>query len=182
MAEVVDLEAQAIDKLYEVVNGEVVEQPPMGAYAHLLAHCLYDLLQPFVNRHQLGRAYVEMPFILQSEPRLERRPDVAFVLKQRLQGKRPRFRGAFDLVPNLAVEVLSPTNQCVDMDAKVLDYLDAGVQQVWVLHPETRRMYVHTSRSAVRVIGEQDLIEAADLLPGFSVRLGDVFAPVDEMS
>lgn len=153
----------------------------MGAYAHLLAHHLYNSLHAFVKQHRLGSAFIEMPFILRAKPRLERRPDVSFVSRERLQGKRPPYRGAYELVPNLAVEVSSPTNTGVDIDAKVLEYFEAGVQLVWVLYPETRRMYIYFSPTDVRIFGDQAVVDGGQVLPGFSWRLSDALSAVDEM-
>lgn len=181
IAESVDYESQALDKLYEVVNGEVVEQPPMGAYAQLVALHLYDSLQPFVGQMGLGRAFLETLFLLNRDPRLERRPDVSFASRERLHGKRPPYRGAYELVPNLAVEVSSPTNTGVDIDAKVLEYFEAGVQLVWVLYPETRQIYIYDSPTDVRIFGDQAVVDGGQVLPGFSWRLSDALSAVDEM-
>jgi len=176
-----DPEFDAPDKLYEVVDGVAVEQPDISAYSHLIAYFLCRQLQDAAVRGRHGLALTEMLYRLKDDPLLERRPDVSFVSRERLAGNRPPALGAWEIVPDLAVEVLCPSNKMHEIDAKVLDYLDAGVRQVWVLFPDTRRMYIHSSRSEVRVIGEHAPLSGGDVLPGLAGTLAEVFASVDAL-
>ena len=67
-----------------------------------------------------------------------------------------------------------------EVDTKVVEYFEAGVRLVWVLFPETRRMYVYESLERMRAIGVNDQLDGGDVLPGFSIRLGDLFTVVDD--
>ena len=76
-------------KLYEVVDGEIVENPSMGARESILAQDLNFLMESFARAHQLGRAVIEVLFLLDATRSLKRRPDLAFVSTRRWPLKRP---------------------------------------------------------------------------------------------
>jgi len=122
--------APSDDLLYEVVDGQVVELAPMGAYEIWIASVLLMYLQTFARQHQLGRAVQEMLFDLTTVQR-QRRPDVAFVTYDRWPRQRrvPRT-AAWEVVPNLVVEVVSPTDRVDDVVDKVAEYFRAGVECV----------------------------------------------------
>lgn len=81
------------------------------------------------------------------------------------------LRGA----PDLAVEVVSPSNRAGDIQEKVREYLGAGGSQVWVVYPRTRSIAVHASPGGARVLGEDDTLHGGDLLPGLSVPVVELF-------
>src|SRR4051812_32781702 len=92
------------DSHYEVVNGQIVETPDMGAFEVHLATSLVVYLGIYARTHQLGNVESEMLFQLESDPRLERRPDVAFVCYERWPRERRITRtAAWEVVPDLAV-------------------------------------------------------------------------------
>src|SRR5215470_10786518 len=111
--------APSDDLRYEVVDGQVVELAPMGAYEIWIASVLLMYLQTFARQHQLGRAVQEMLFDLTAVQR-QRRPDVAFVSYDRWPRQRrvPRTQ-AWAVVPELAVEVISPSNTFEEVINKV---------------------------------------------------------------
>lgn len=173
-----DLDA---DDWYEVINGERKEIDPMGAYENLLASELAFLLGHFAKSKRLGLVGVEVLFELRSDPVLQRRPDLAFVSKARCRQHRIRREAAWQVVPDLAIEFVSATSLADEIDAKLLDYFAAGVRQVWVVYPETRRLYVHESLQTARGYSEDEVVDAAPVLPGFSFRLGDLFDAIDNV-
>lgn len=166
------------DSLYEIIDGERKEIEPMGAYMTLLAGELARILANFVTEHRLGVAVPEMLFRFQRDPDRGRRPDVAFVSRERCQQSPVPREGDWDVVPDLAVEVVSPTNDATELEEKLVEYFRFGVRQVWVLHPEHRRLYVHESLRKVFVLNEDDSISGGNLLPGFSLPLAELFAAV----
>src|SRR4051812_4518343 len=98
------------DALYEVVNGRRVELPPMGAFETDVAFALGFFLGLFCRTHRLRKVEVEMMFRLDATTDLQRRPDVSFVSYERWPRGRPVPRApSWDVVPDLAVEVVSPT-------------------------------------------------------------------------
>lgn len=161
------------DALFEVVNGERVEIPYMGAFAGTVAFFLAHHLNIFGR--QFGFAIIETLFDL--GPR-ERRPDFAFVRWERWQPPPnilddPR---AWKVVPNLAGEVVSPTNTATEIEAKVLEYFAAGVELVWVLYPRFQRIHVYESATQVRILEINDEIDGGTVIPGFHLKLKELFS------
>lgn len=162
--------------LYEIVNGQRLELPPTGAYESLLASQLLVHVGPFARDRSFGRAAAELLFILRAEPALQRRPDVAFVSYGRWPADRrvPRTN-AWDVVPNLAVEVVSQSNTADDIPTRVREYFEAGVELVWILFPVESLVYVYDSPLAVRVLTRNDTIDGGKVLPGFQLPLASLF-------
>jgi Uma2 family endonuclease len=166
------------DSLYEIIDGERKETEPMGAYMTLLAFQLAVRMNEHASRHQLGIAVTEMLFRFQREPDRSRRPDVAFVSRERCQQSPVPPEGDWDVVPDLAVEVVIPGNNATELEQKLVEYFRFGVRQVWVLHPGQRRLYVHESLRKVSALNEDDTLTGGDVLPGFSLKLTDLFAAI----
>ncbi len=164
------------ESLYEVVDGQVVEQDAMGAYEIRLASLLLAHLETFVRAHQLGRAAQEMLFDLAPAMNRKRRPDVAFVSFQRwLKQRRIPRTEAWEVIPNLAVEVVSPTNRVDDMLDKVVEYFQAGVEQVWVIFPSHEHVYVYASPTQVNILTRSDTLHGGAILPHFQLPLTELF-------
>ncbi|MDR3635233.1 MAG: Uma2 family endonuclease [Isosphaeraceae bacterium] len=163
------------DTLYEVVDGQIVEKP-MGAYQIWVA---IQLVRPMVTSNvvsELGQVVSELLFVIDRARNLKRRPDVAFVSFERW----PRHLAipdeeAWDVVPDLAVEVISRSNAAVEVQAKIRDYFKAGVRQVWVIYPKTGQLYAYDSPTSVRILGRDDMVDGAPLLPGFRIPLASLF-------
>ena len=130
----------------------------------------------FVRRHGLGKVYnADTGFVLFEEPPTVRAPDVAFVSRSRLPS--PEESVSFGrLAPDLAVEVLSPSNTATAILDKVEDYLEAGTRLVWVVEPHRRSVTVYRSRNEIRLLGQGDELDGYDVLPGFSLQISEVFA------
>jgi Uma2 family endonuclease len=119
---------------------------------------------------------MEMLCILDAARDLRRRPDVAFVSAARwpLDATLPET-GDWAMVPDLAVEVISPNDVLKDVLAKVREYFQYGVQIVWVVMPEERQVYVYESPTQVRILTTDDVLTGADLLPGFRLPVVSLF-------
>jgi Uma2 family endonuclease len=165
------------DALYEFVDGEWRETPPMGAAASFLASYLDRRLGYFAEEKGLGVSMVETLFRLAPEGPA-RRPDVAFVAYDRWPFTEPFEEDppVFDIVPNLAVEVNSPSNTLDEMLDKNRDYFFAGVQQVWVILPRQRQVYVYDAPDQVRILTEKHELEGGSVVPGFRLSLTQMFA------
>jgi Uma2 family endonuclease len=163
-------------KFYEVVDGHVVENPPMGALESILANYLQDLISPFARSHQLGRVVTETLFLLDPARGLKRRPDLAFVSAQRWPLKRriPRTE-CWEVVPDLAVEFISESNTADKVAKKIDEYFDAGVSAVWVVYPGTSKIYVYGSPTQVGVLQVGDDLEGGAILSGFRVAVSRLF-------
>lgn len=169
------------DVLYEVVDGQVVEKPTMGAYSTWLATVFQDALSPWVRQRQLGRVVTEMLFRINRAKNLQRRPDVAFVSAERWPLDRAvPDEEAWDVVPDIAIEVMSRSNSAAEVQAKIRAYFKAGVRQVWVVHPTTAEVYLYDSPKSVRIFERTDVLDGGSLLPGFQLPLTSVFhAPAE---
>ena len=132
------------------------------------------LLIPFVERQQLGTVGPEIGFRLARKPDTLRAPDIAFVAKHREPQGTAAFKYA-ELAPDLAVEVLSPEDSASDVLKKVEEYLAAGVRLVWIADPATRTVTVYRSLDDVRVQTVAQELEGGDVLPGFRVKISDIF-------
>ena len=181
-----DLESIAVadidhDVLYEVVNGQRVEPPPMGVFDTFLANVLSYHLYGFASSGGLGRTVMEMLFRLAPLGNVERRPDVAFVSYHRWPRNRPVPRtAAWDVVPELTVEVVSPNNAAPQMLCKVHEYFQAGVERVWVVYPNVQQVYVYSSPTQIRVLTMADELDGEHVLPGFRLAVAALFEPEAE--
>jgi Uma2 family endonuclease len=164
------------EPLYEIVNGQRVELPPMSAYATWIASRLHGRLWPYVEDKGLGMSVTERLFVLDAEHNLRRRPDVAFVATARwpLDRALPET-GDWDVVPDLAVEVISPNDVFKDVLAKVREYFHYEVQVVWVIAPEERQVYVYDAPTHVRILTGQDELTGGEVVPGFRMPLVHLF-------
>jgi Uma2 family endonuclease len=167
---------EARDVFYEMVNGQVVELPPMGSYPTWLASVLHEYLAPFSRAHQLGRVVTEMLFRIDQASNLQRRPDVAFVSYERWPRERrvPR-KSPWEVVPELTIEVVSTSDQAYEVVAKIREYFQAGVRRVWVVFPDEYLVYDYESPTRVRILPRGDDLEAERLLPGFRLPLTTLF-------
>lgn len=113
--------------LDEVIDGRVVKKPAMSAFEVEVASILLEFLAPFLRAHRLGRAVCEMLFRIDPVRGLDRRPDLAFVSEERwsLELSAP-IDAAWDLVPDLAVEIISPTNNAYEAQDKLREYFRLG--------------------------------------------------------
>jgi Uma2 family endonuclease len=164
------------EPLYEMVDGQRVDVPPMSVYTTWLASRLHGLLWPYVEEHGLGTCVMEMLFILDAERNLRRRPDVAFVSAERwpLDREIPTT-GDWAIVPDLAVEVISPNDIFQDVLTKLQEYFHYGVQLVWVVVPEAQQVYVYDSPTQVRILTVRDTLTGGKLLPDFHLPLARLF-------
>lgn len=164
------------DQLFEVVNGKTVEKPPMGVYPTWIAVILTRHLGNFADAHELGRAVCEMLFDLNPPDQPQRRPDVAFVSYEHWPKRRKvPSTNAWGVVPDLAVEVVSPTNTAESVLSKVLEYFEAGVRLVWVIYPNQHLVQVYESPTLIRVLRHGDQLDGGPILPGFQLSLATLF-------
>ena len=163
------------ENLYEIVDGQRKELEPMGAFEVMLASALSDYMGPFAREHKLGAVVTEMLFVLDTRRDQQRRPDLAFVSYQRWPETTIARTKAWNVVPDLAVEVVSPTNFAEEIDAKLTDYFAAGVRLVWVIYPDSGHVYVYDSPDGCRVLERSDEFDGGDVLPGFRLPIETLF-------
>ena len=160
---------------YELQAGMLVSEPLPGGRHGWVTAVVAELLRAHVRKHRLGVVFAgDSGFILAREPDTVRGPDVAFVSKERFEKSSDRVR-AFAGAPDLAVEILSPSNTPAIIHAKVADYLAAGTRRVWVVDPEAQIVTVYAFLLWPQRLGEDEMLDGDDVVPGFSVRVGEIF-------
>jgi len=163
------------DMLYEVVDGQVVEKK-MSARETEIASILVGMLTPYLRTNRLGKVVGEMLFRINPENDLRRRPDVAFVSHARWPfNRRVPNVPVWDMVPDLAIEVVSPSNSASTILRKVHEYFKAGVARVWVVYPEQAEVYIYSTPQQVQVVGVGQELDGGDLLPGFRLPVAVLF-------
>lgn len=175
------LSANGVDEpLYEVINGQRVEMPPMSAYASKIASRLVRWTGAFADPRGLGEVVSEVLFRLPLNPDRNRRPDMAFVSVGRwpLNRPMPLRDNAWDVVPDLAAEVVSPSDLAEEIMQKLVEYFQAGARLVWVVYPEQQLVYVYEALTQVRGLTRQDELDGGSVLPGFRLPLAQLFGDV----
>jgi Uma2 family endonuclease len=157
---------------YEVVDGELVVSPGAGLRHERVIMRLATRLGLFVDERQLGEILgSNLLYKLSSGNR--RGPDLSFIAAERAAAL-PLDTVFPQLAPDLAVEVLSPSDSLPRVLVKVAEYLACGVRLVWVIDPENRRAAVGRALTGIREIGPDGELEGEDVLPGFRCRLSDL--------
>jgi Uma2 family endonuclease len=161
---------------HELVQGELRTMAPAGEWNGQVAFTIGRLVGNHVHEYQLGRCYAaETGFVTARDPDTVRAPDLAFVTAERLTGV-PSHRFS-TMVPDLVVEVVSPSDHASEVTEKTLAWLDYGVRLVWVVDPRARLVTVHRPGDVVSLVrGENAVLDGADVLPGFRVPLDELFA------
>mgnify|MGYP005838483485 CR=1 FL=1 len=171
-----DLWRMGTDQRRELVRGELRTLAPAGFDHGAVTINLAVPLGSFVKAKRLGVVLgVETGFRLAREPDTVRGADVAFVKASRVP-RSGRPQGYWEGAPDLAVEVLSPTDTAEEVEAKVDDYLNAGTALVWVVNPRRRTVTVHRPGHNPVVLRERDTLDGGDVLPGFACPVAEIFA------
>jgi Uma2 family endonuclease len=172
------------EAFYEFIDGRWIETPTMSYFASLVASELSSYLNVYINPQtpRPGRLVIETLFLIPTAKGAsrKRRPDLAFVSAEHWPLDRPASlrEDAWDVIPDLAVEVVSPTDIAEDLLGKVKEYFEAGVRLVWVVYPIQRCIHVYDAWNRIRVVTEADELDGGDVLPGFRRALDRLFGPV----
>jgi Uma2 family endonuclease len=162
--------------LFELVDGKLVKKQ-MSSVASETAGIAFARLFNFLEKSGGGIPYPEQTFqCFPHDPSLVRRPDVAFVTADRLAQVAPE--GHITIAPDLAVEVVSPTDKIYELDEKLADYRAAGVKLVWVINPNSRVLKIHRINHTYEELKETDTLSGESILPGFSVLVRDMLPKV----
>jgi Uma2 family endonuclease len=159
----------------ELIAGEIVRMAPAYFEHGDIAMAIGGPMRVFVDQQKLGRVLsAEAGFIISRGPDTVLAPDVSFVRRTRVpKGRRTFF---FEGAPDLAVEVMSPSDRISQVRAKAARWIAAGAEAVWVVNPSKRAIEVHRAGSAIQQFSGGDILRDESLLPGFSVDVTSVFA------
>ena len=137
---------------------------PSGSLHAIIAATLAEILCDFVKPRKLGWVFgAEGGFHIHHDPDTVRAPDVAFVSTERMPASVPL--GFFPGPPDLAVEILSPSDRASEVIAKVQEWLHAGCRAVWVVDPETETITVHESKERIFELSKLDSLSGGEVLP-----------------
>jgi Uma2 family endonuclease len=163
------------DKRLALVDGEIIEMPPSSQINTVIAMRIGYFFNAFVIPRNLGYVTGADGGYTLTEHNA-RQPDVAFISKER----HPELEGvAFPIAPDLAVEVISPSESSNDVLKKVQRYIDAGTRIVWAVYPREKTIYVWQaapySGLHVQTFGIDDTLDGGEVLPGFTLEVRDIF-------
>jgi len=160
---------------YELVDGGLVEVP-MGALSAWVSLRVAKFLLAFIDAHPIGVVFPQDTMLACWPNRTDhfRKPDGMFYSRGRLPGDRPPD-GPLKVAPDLAIEVVSPNDNAQNIEIKIGEYFDAGVRLVWVCYPEINTVHVYRAGSDAARLGPNDTLSGEDVLPGFSVRVAEIF-------
>lgn len=169
----------------ELIDGIAVEPEPMSAYAAAVANRLHTWLAIHAEQTGRGQAFMDMFFRvpLREDRYRVRKPDTAFVSFDRWPADRPiSYRGnPLPVVPDLMVEVASPTDEAEELLGKAYQYLRAGARLVWIVFPANRSLFAYTAPTAVRAFSDGDALDGGDVLPDFRLPMTTLFPPVVDL-
>jgi Uma2 family endonuclease len=161
------------NRLCELVDGTLVEKP-MGAEESNVAWVIGSFIFAYLVQNDLGTCLGADGF-LRISAGLVRAPDLSFISWAKLPRRKLPKTKVPDLIPDLAIEVISESNTPAEIKRKLGEYFDFGVRLAWVIDPRKRTARVHKSASRSVLVREHQSLDGGDVLPGFSVRLADLF-------
>ena len=166
-----------VDRYFELMNGEVIEMSPPGWEHGTLAGEIYHAFRLFDPERRFGSPSVDTGFYPADDRRTVLSPDVAFTRIERAPAR--TFTGWAPFMPDIAVEVKSPSNTLAELRRKAAIYLRQGTQLVWIVMPKTKRVEVcrleEGGEIQTDVIGAEGALSGEGVLPGFRLELSALF-------
>jgi Uma2 family endonuclease len=160
----------------ELVGGELKETMPTSILHGIIAGRIAIILGFFVLQNKLGEVLTaETGFRLFVDKKTVRVPDVSFLSNEKL-AEIKNVNKFYDGTPDLAIEVISPSETYNDVQGKLEDYLSAGVKMVWIIRPENKIVTTYRTLSDFKILRENEELNGEDLLPNFKCNLTDIFA------
>lgn len=161
------------DRLFELVDGTLIEKA-MGNFESIVSGQIFGAIFIYLKKNPIG-------LVIPADAQLKLRrgtirlPDVTYLALDRVRqsgfGRRQKVAA---VAPNLAVEVISDGNSTKEMDDKLQEYFRAGTEEVWYVYPETRELHQFMS-PAVPQIHQGEALITTQLLPGFEMKLAEIF-------
>jgi Uma2 family endonuclease len=160
---------------WELAEGKVIEMPPPGEAHALVCWFIAQILSDYIRERGSGHILTnDCGLILARNPDTVRGPDIMLSLKNlKLENAKP---GHTERIPDLVVEVFSPTDRPGNMARRVEQFQRRGVPLVWVVYPEERTVNVFRLDELPRVLDETDELSGNGVLPGFLCKVADLFA------
>ena len=160
------------EKQVEIVNGEEIIKEMAGAKHSGVGTRLIIKLGIYLESNPIGRVYgADATFTIGENDRL---PDVSFISNDKIPANgEPLKKWLF--APDIAVEVVSPTDFYQDVLDKIDEYFDAEVKQVWIINPEKDDFAIFTAPKTTKYLSKDEVLTCEEILPGFRLKLSDIF-------
>jgi Uma2 family endonuclease len=159
------------DRILELIDGEIVEKMPSFTPSRIAAQIIF-LLKLYLSQNPIGYVTGEAGGYVMSEGNVFN-PDVGYISKERLPEAPEREA---PVPPDLAVEVKSPSDLKRAMRRKAEKYLASGTRLVWLVFPDEQLVEVYVADKDVQTVGIDGVLEGGDVLPGFTLKVSDIFA------
>jgi Uma2 family endonuclease len=160
---------------YELINGELKTMSPSSHDHGRITVRFTAPLAQFVWDNKLGEVYgAETGFLLTTAPDTVLAPDASYISAKHIEEK-GHSTGYWPGAPDLAVEVLSPSERRTQIENKIAKWLSFGTIQVWVVNPKNETVIVYRSTTDTMTVRMDDTVEADDLLPGFRIAVKWLF-------
>jgi Uma2 family endonuclease len=167
-------------RFWELRRGELREVSTSGFESSAIGAAITAWLALYVIEHGLGIVTnAEGGFVFERDPDTVLAPDIGFVRREHLPAPAD-LRKFGQVPPDLAVEVVSPTDRPRAVAEKIAIYLATGVPLVWVIDPDTRSATVHRPGREPLARSVEGVLDGEEIVPGFRIRLADVFAAIDD--
>jgi Uma2 family endonuclease len=157
------------DKRYELVDGFLIENSLIGDEHGSILTSIALNLQKFVEQNDLGKVWACTCFIIKNTT--VRLPDVAFIGRERLL---PQSKGPVAVIPDLAVEVISPGDDWSKIVEKVREYQAAGVKLIWLIDPNLQGVFIFQPNDKLPTITDTDL-DGDTVVPGYKLNIAKLF-------
>ena len=154
---------------YEYIKGELIPMPPPSMLHGRISTNLFLPLGFYIRENQLGDIYMDIGFTVGDRVLM---PDVAFLSNANMPDSLSK---ACPVPPDLAVEVVSPTDSSHRVEEKAFAYLEAGTQLVWVLKPRSETVTVYRSETDIKTLTRNDTLSGEDVVEGFSCQVAELF-------
>jgi Uma2 family endonuclease len=159
------------DRNFELIDGEIIEMMPTEEHGEIAALLTIEI-GIYLKQNPVGRIGVEVRHRMPGDEHNDYLPDVSVSLDLAT----PRVKkGAVPRMPDLAIEIKSPDDTFSQLRKKADYYLTHGAQLVWLVYPENRLVEVYARELDSRILSEQDTLDGGDTLPGFTLKVGDIF-------
>jgi Uma2 family endonuclease len=174
-AEGLEAMGSAAEKRYELIDGVLVEVEGAGARQGAINTEFASELHGFTRPRKLGRVFsADTRFVIKRDPDIVQMPDISFVRTERLPVD-GLWEGIVPIVPDLAVEIASPSDSGAEVRRKAQRYLDANVPLVWIVWPRQRAVSVLRPGQPERLLTEHDELDGGDVIDGFRLPVATIF-------
>jgi Uma2 family endonuclease len=161
--------------LYEVVNGQVVEKT-VSIKSTVAASRLMRRISNYAEQNNLGEAFTEVLVAMPDRFEHNRRPDIVYYSYETCpKGYDFGNENAFEIVPDLCVDVISPTDTADSVREKIEEYFEAGIRAVWCMNPNRKIIECYSAPRRLVILGLTDTLRGDPVIPGFELPLAELF-------